>query len=290
SGVASAGPTQVHASVPAGGLLPSPLAGPQMENGFTTAGPSSSGAAGSSLVPTAVGQPAKVVQTASLDLAYAKGRNARARYTMVLDRVNALASGSGGFVAAEQTAQDQAAPRATATLRVPTAAFQTVLQQLAGLARVRSESTSGKDVTAQYVDLQARIAALTLTRDQFDAILAKATSTPDILAVEAQIGDVQSQLEQLQGQQKVLVDQTTYATINLTLSQAGAGSVLAPPSSSSGLGHAWHQAVSGFVGGFEDVVAGSGTVLFAILALVVGVGVVALVGRLIWTALRRRLV
>lgn len=247
--------------------------------------PAGTGGAGASLVPQgAPGQEAKVIETGTVDLAYAKGR-----FGTVVGRLNALAVGSGGFVAQEQTSQAGTAPSASATLRIPAASYQAVLAQVERLGRVTSETSTGQDVTAQYVDLQARINALEDTRAQFDAILAKASTIPDILAVESQISDIQSQLEQLQGQQKVLADQTTYATLAVTVSQAGAPSPTTVRTS-SGLGQAWRDAVSGFVGGFEAVVRGSGSVVFALLALAVALTLLVIVARLAWTAFRRLLI
>ena len=75
-------------------------------------------------------------------------------------------------------------------------------------------------MTGQYVDLQARLAALEASRQQYLTILAKATSIGDILAVQEQLDSIQSQIEQLQGQLQVLTSETSYSTLNVTSTRA----------------------------------------------------------------------
>lgn len=256
--------------------VPAPAAGPS-----TTLSPQKtvSGSPGqANLVPGAA-EPAKVVETGSVDLGYPKGS-----FGQVVDRLGALAGGSGGFVANQQASRSGGAPTGTVTLRVPVASFENVLHQVESMGSVRSETTSGRDVTGQYVDLGARIAALEATRSQLTAILARSATVSDTLAVEGQIQDVQSQLDQLKGQQQLVANQADFSTLTVTLSQAGSP---APGPARGGLGQAWHTALSGFVGGFETVLAGSGTVAAALISLGVGLLVVGGLARLAWTTMRR---
>jgi hypothetical protein len=93
---------------------------------------------------------------------------------------------------------------------------------------------------------------------------------------------LQSQIEQYQGQLNVLSHETTFATLTVMLAQKGQPAHVSRPR--SGLAKAWHDAVSGFVAGFEWLIRLSGPVLFAMLLLGVLLTGVKLVGR----ALRRR--
>jgi hypothetical protein len=201
-----------------------------------------------------------------------------------VDRLMALALGDGGFVASTETQSATAGSPAqgTVTLQVPQASFTTALAQVRQLGKVESLNTTATDVTAQYVDLQAQITALEDSRQQYLTIMTKATTIGGILAVQAQLDNLQSQLQQLQGQQKVLDSETTYATLTVTLSQT----VVAPslPKPQSGLAKAWHAAVGGFVAGCEGVVRVAGPLLFAILLTLV----LYLLARSSWRLCRRR--
>jgi hypothetical protein len=229
-----------------------------------------------------VGQSSKVEETGSVDLAIGKGRLER-----VLTSLTDLAVANGGFAANTQTQSggtSDSPSYGSITLQVPQANFGNILAQAQTLGTVTSLSTKGTDVTGQYVDLQARIAALQASRDQYLTIMSKATSISDILAVQNQLDSLQSQLEQLQGQLQVLDSQTTYGTLAVALTETGARRP-PPPQPSSGIGDAWHGAVSGFAAAFDGLVRIAGPTLFVLLCLA---GLV-LLGRVAWRGMHRRI-
>jgi len=255
------------------------------------AGGSASGEAGSVGGPAApgvrpaspqvppLGEAAKVVKTGSVDVEVGRGRVGPS-----MARLTSLAAGMNGYVAKTTTSEGDEAPSGTMTLRVPAAAFESAVRQVRGLGRVRSFTSQGQDVTAQYTDLQARLGALTATRDQLLTILQKATTVGDVLAVQDRMTQVQTQIDQLQGQQKVLDDQTTYAALSVSVSERG--SHHSSPVPRTGLAKAWDEARGRFTGGLEAILRGSGTAVVVLLVL----AAVALVGRLVWGLFRRRLV
>jgi len=222
---------------------------------------------------------AKVVKTGEMDLQVDKGQ-----VPHVLDRLTALATLEHGYVADSHSSEGDDASGAV-TLRVPAEAFEATLSQVRGLkAKVVSQQTSGEDVTSTYVDLQARIRALSATRATFERLLEKATTINDILAVQSRITDVQTQIEQLQGQLRVLSDKTDYAALTVTVDEKAATTPV--KHEQSGLSKALHRSVDRFLGGIEAIIGILGSLLLA--ALLVAFAVV--VGRLGYRRLRRQLV
>jgi hypothetical protein len=226
------------------------------------------------------GAPAKVVKTGSLDLQVARGR-----LSPTVDQLTGLASGLGGYVSEAKTAEGSGGPTGDMTMRVPADQFETLLSRTRGLGRSLAVSSSGQDVTGAYVDLDARIHALQDTRAQFVQILSKASAIGDILAVEQQLSTLQTQLEQLQGQQKLLADQASLATLSVHLTEPGS-TLAVPPSPPRGLSAAWARARHSFGHGVEAVVGASGGILVFVLC----AGLLALAVRLLWPVVRRRLV
>lgn len=220
----------------------------------------------------------RVIRTARLDLEVGKGR-----FGDALDRLTALAVDRGGFVAQAETSEGDAAPSGTVTLRIPGAELDAVITQVRMLGRILSVSTRGEDVTAQYSDIEARLRGLTASRDQILTVLSKAGSVGEILAVQERLNAVQVQIEQLQGQQKLLDDQTTLGTVAVHLSEPGGAR---PNGPKTGLAGAWEDARHGFTRGLEAIVSGSGTALLLALSL----AAVAFAGRGAWHLARRRLV
>jgi hypothetical protein len=231
--------------------------------------------------PTLPGIPAdvadKVVKTGEMDLEVAQGQ-----VPHTLDRLIALATLDRGLVA-ESHSSDGSVPSGSVTLRVPVQSFDTAVTQVRALpGKVISQQTAASDVTAKYVDLQARIHSLIATRSSFERLLARATTIGDTLAVQSRVTDVQTQIEQLQGQLRVLADQATFGTLTVTVDER------AKPSAStheqSGMSRAWHRSWDRFVNGVEAIVGIIGPLLL--------VGMVALlfllVGRLAYRMLRRQ--
>lgn len=248
--------------LPAAGASSSPEKAPQAAAG----GASSATATGSNLaVPI---RSARVVQTGQIALEVSRGKVQPA-----LDRLSAIAVGSGGYVSDSKSEQGDGSPSGTTTIRVPVAHFATAATQVRQVGHVVSINTSATDVTAAYVDLGARIDALTQTRATYLTLLSKAVTIGDTLAVQQQIQQVQTQLEQLQGQQKVLADSSDLATLAVSVTETGAPP---PPVANkpAGFGKAWHEAASGFNTGLKAIIRITGPLLLVaiVLALIAGVG------------------
>ncbi len=287
SGAASTTTTvpQFSASTPgaASGALPAPAAG-----NATGGGLSAKGALGAAQSPNgaptlpndAVGQSAKIEQTGSLGL-----RVGRGTLSKTMTELTNLAATFGGFVANSQTqsgANTGGAPYGTITLQVPVQDFSAALKQAQTFGKTTSLSTKATDVTGQYVDLQSRITALQASRLQYLTIMSKATTVGDVLAVQAQLDTIQTQIEQLQGQLQVLTSETSYSTLTVTASE-GSPPPRPVPLPESGLVRAWHDSIGGFVGDLEGLIRAAGPALFTLLCL----AALALGGRALWRRYQR---
>jgi hypothetical protein len=223
----------------------------------------------------------KIESTGSVELTVGRGNIESA-----LSKLNALVTGDGGYVDSTQANVGSGASDnfsyGTIVLQVPQRTFATLVSQVQRVGHTTSVNTNSTDVTAQYVDLRAHITALEASRQQYLLIMTKATSISDILAVQNQLNTLQSQIEQLQGQLNVLNHETTYGSLTVALTEAGHPSN--GPHHRSGLAKAWHDAVSGFVAGFEWLIRVSGPILFAVLML----GALWFIGRFGRRAYQRR--
>ncbi|MHB8682019.1 MAG: DUF4349 domain-containing protein [Acidimicrobiales bacterium] len=257
-------PTTTTASAGAGSGSAGAVRDSASAGSTASAAASGGGATGTppALPVAATGQSARIEETGSITLLVPGSQ-----IQPDLSRLTALAVANGGFVAnsATQSSTSGSPAQGALTLSVPVASFASVLSEVQGLGRVDGLTTKATDVTGQYVDLQARIAALQSSRQQYLTIMTRASSIGDVLAVQQQLDTLQSQIEQLQGQLQVLDSETTYSTLTVTLLQKAV--VASAPGPASGLTSAWHAATSGFVSGFEGLVRISGPMLFALLLL-----------------------
>jgi hypothetical protein len=181
----------------------------------------------------------RIVRTANVDLEVGKGRlNATINQaTDVVRRAKGIYVGSSTSVPSGEPASGQV------TFRVPVDAFEPVLRELKGLGTYRGEKSSTDDVTNQYVDLNGQLAAWRAQERVYLRLLDRAKSVTDVIAVQNQLQQVQSNIERLQGQLNYLEDQSSFSTIVLQLSEPGAAGPAGEPASR--LARAWATAVNG---------------------------------------------
>jgi hypothetical protein len=169
----------------------------------------------------------------------------------------------------------------TVVLEVPQAAFTHLVSQVQGAGHATSVNTTSNNVTSQYVNLQSEIAAANVSLHQYFVIMTRATTISAILAVQNQINIIQNQIQQYEGQLKVLNNETTYSALTVNLTSGAHPSASGPR---TGFNKAWHDSVHGFVAGFQWLVRLAGPLLFALVVL----GVLYVVIRFGRRALLRR--
>jgi len=135
------------------------------------------------------------------------------------DRAQAIASGLGGDVLNLTQSGSGDTRSASLTIRVPSSRFADALQQLRTLdGEVQTSGVSAQDVTDQFVDLQARLAAKQAEEQRYLAILTRANTIDEILKVDASLSNVRTQIEQLTGQINSIKQRTDYSTISMSIS------------------------------------------------------------------------
>ncbi len=143
------------------------------------------------------------------------------RVDAAMDKINQLTTDVKGFVADSRvTDVDTEGKTAYMTLRIPAQTFEQTVTAVKKLAMVVfDESTTANDVTAQFVDMDARLKSAKAEEAQYLEILKKAKNVEETLNVTNRLADVRSRIEQLQGQLRYMSDQTDYATLQITLSE-----------------------------------------------------------------------
>ncbi len=206
--------------------------------------------------------------------------------TKRLAELRALTEAAGGFVASANVTNNANVKTAYATVRVPNDKFREVMEATKLLAStVFIENESGEDVTAQYVDLDARLRAAKAEETQYLEILKRASSIEDTLNVTARLGEVRSRIEQMEGQMRFLNDRTTYATISVTLTEEAKIEI---PSSVWKPGETFNLALRALVEGlqaFADLLITGGVFLIGFVAPVLLV--VCLVVWIVWRVVKR---
>jgi hypothetical protein len=223
---------------------------------------------------------ARIIRTGTIDLEVGDGK-----VSPTVQRVQVLVSRARGYVADSTSDEAGDNPSASLTVRVPVESFAALLDQVRGLpVKVLSATQSGKDVTASYADVRAQIQSLKAARSRYLDILSRARTIAETLSVQQRVDDVQGQIDRLEGQRRVLADQSDFATLTVSVAEKGADKALVSQDR-TGWSKAWYDAHHGFTHGLQRIVAGSGP---ALLVLLCAVALLA-VGRSGWRLARRRL-
>jgi hypothetical protein len=154
-----------------------------------------------------------IIYTASLTVRAANVAAAASQAT-------SLVVAQGGYVSSEQTSaspQDRARATVSLQLKIPVAVYQPTLARLARLGAQVSLSEQASDVTQQVADVDSLVTSAQDAITQLDALLKRAGSISDLLTVQEQINAQESSLQALQAQQRALTDETSYATVSVTL-------------------------------------------------------------------------
>ena len=105
------------------------------------------------------------------------------------------------------------------TIKVPIAKFEETVKDIKKIAtQVISESTTGRDVTEQYTDLQAQLKNKKAEEESFVKILGTAGKIDDVLSATREVARVRGEIERLEGRIRFMDSQTdmSVVTINLT--------------------------------------------------------------------------
>ena len=153
-----------------------------------------------------------VISTGRVDLESADLVEARSQVERLLGRF-------GGYVGREETASDDdgRTSRSTLQLRVPSQHFDTVMGSFAELGKVLSTKRESEDVTTEVIDVDSRIRTQEVSLGRLRKFLARATKVTDMIRIESEIARREADLASLRAQQEFLADQTSLATITLTM-------------------------------------------------------------------------
>ena len=143
----------------------------------------------------------------------------------VFERIVALVEGAGGFVATSdlQRTDDEEPPRIDMTLRLPSGSLTaTVAAVTETAAEVVSRQLGSTDVTAQYVDIEARLRNLQTLESELLLLLTEVRDVTDpeardLLLVFDRLQSVRLEIEQLTGQKQALDDQVDLATLRVSI-------------------------------------------------------------------------
>lgn len=140
-----------------------------------------------------------------------------------MKEIQQMAEEMGGFVVSSNlyqtyTSNSVLVPEATITIRVPSEDLDNALNTIKeGAVDVQSETRSGQDVTAEYVDLKSRLKNYEAAERELSELLQNAATTEDVINIFNQLAYYREQIEITKGQINYYEEAAALSAISIRL-------------------------------------------------------------------------
>lgn len=161
-----------------------------------------------------------------------------------LKKVTDIATSLEGYIVESSNNLDTTAPggnnRIRIVIRVPAAKFPAAVEEIKKSAdRVVNERITGKDITEEFVDIQARLKAKRALEERFLEIMKQAKNVKDALDVQRELSNVRTEIERIEGRKRLLESQASLSKITVSIGPPNSIS-----SSSTGFWYQLQEALS----------------------------------------------
>ncbi|MBI9052741.1 MAG: DUF4349 domain-containing protein [Bacteroidales bacterium] len=106
------------------------------------------------------------------------------------------------------------------TIRIPAVNFDKLISNLeTGTEKLLYKNISARDVTEEFIDIEARLKTKKEVEKRYTQLLAKARNIKEILEVEEKLRVIREEIESREGRLNYLKKQVSYSTIYLQITQ-----------------------------------------------------------------------
>jgi len=171
---------------------------------------------------SSVGEERMIVRTGDMSLVVED-------VTEAIDEIAQLAVQLDGYVVSSWISGEEQEMRGSISIRVSDERFEEALAGLRNMAvRVDSESTNSRDVTEEYIDLEARLRNAEAVEGQYLALLDKAKDVEDILRIYDSLSRVRGEIEQIKARMQYLERTSSMSLITIRLEPEVSAKPLVP--------------------------------------------------------------
>ena len=105
-------------------------------------------------------------------------------------------------------------------IRVPVDKFDLLLQNISeNVDKLDSKKIDALDVTEEYIDIQSRIKTKKEIQTRYAELLEQASNVDEILNIERELGNLQTEIESVEGRMRYLSDRIAFSTLTVTYYQ-----------------------------------------------------------------------
>lgn len=131
----------------------------------------------------------------------------------ILEAVNTY----NAYISSDQEFKSTGKVSNTLAIRIPAMYFDDFLNSATeGVERFDVKNINVKDVTEEYLDVEARVKTKKALEERYVSLLEKASNITEILEIEKQIGELRTEIESIEGRLNFLQNQVSYSTLTIT--------------------------------------------------------------------------
>ncbi len=130
-----------------------------------------------------------------------------------------IAKNLGGFITNSTAQVNQSGKKqGTLTIRVQADKYDALLAEIAKTGKVMNQNITGRDVTEEYVDAEARLKTQRELEARLLQLLSEKTANlTAVVEVEQKLASVRENIEKTEGRMRMLKDQASYSTVTLSI-------------------------------------------------------------------------
>lgn len=201
-----------------------------------------------------------IIRSGTMNVEIEKYDDSEAKVKEIAQRFNGYITNSQASLNANGKKQG------TITIRIPANQFDAALTEIAKIGKTMNQNITGKDVTEEYMDAEARMKTQQELESRLLKLLAEKTARlTDVVEVEQKLANVRENIEKTQGRMRYLKDQASYSTLAVSLYEPS----LLQTSSGGGFFYEIEQGFKKGLKGFTSVVSGLITLLIALLPVLI---------------------
>ncbi|MEZ4826620.1 MAG: DUF4349 domain-containing protein [Bacteroidia bacterium] len=149
-----------------------------------------------------------------------------------------------GYVSSDEAYNTPERTTVTMVVRIPSSEFDNFLQDATvGVKKFDRKDIQAKDVTEEFLDIEARLKTQKALEARYEELLKKANSVSEILEIEKQSGELRAEIESIEGRMRYLENRISLSTITLSFYESN------PVKTSLG-----NEFIRGFVNGWENLI------------------------------------
>lgn len=121
-----------------------------------------------------------------------------------------------GFVQNDNASKSYDRQSRNLTIRIPTENFQKTIDSISTIVNYfDTKQVSLRDVTEEFIDVEARLKAKFELEKRYLELLSKANTVKEMIEIERELSNIREEIESRQGRLKYLNDKVSLSTLNV---------------------------------------------------------------------------